>query len=162
MTTLESISTLEHGTLIDALAWNALLEDPQPERPLFWYESINGQATEWQELQGISHLAQLINGLPEDQDFMVVQDDDPETRYAQSMRLENGKFTVELAMFLPNGALNLRVGKGVAAISEPNRPDEVATLLQELSPAEAVQILMSWASGRGLPAGYAGSIYSYV
>ena len=159
---MESISALEHGTRIDALAWNSLLEDPQPERPLFWYESVNGQATEWQELQGVSHLSQLVNGLPEDQDFMVVQDDEPETRYAQTMRLENGKFTIELAMILANGALNLRVGKGLTAINEPNGPDEAATLLQEFSPAETIQILMSWASGTGLPAGYAGAIYAYV
>ena len=129
---------------------------------VIWYESVNGQATEWQKLQGISHLAQLVNGLPEDQDFMVVQDDDPETRYAQTMRLENGKFPVELAMILSNGALNLRVGNGVSAVNEPNEPDKVTTLLQEFSPAETMQILMNWASGGGLPAGYAGATYSYV
>lgn len=162
MTTLESISTLEHGTLIDAMAWNSLLDSPQPERPLYWYQSVDGQATEWEELEGISHLAQLVNQLPDDQDFMVVMDDDPETRYAQTMRLENGMFTVELAIMLPNGALNLRVGKGAAALHEPNGPDQVATILQEFNPAEAIEILMRWAAGDGLATGYSGAIYAYV
>lgn len=162
MSILESISALEHGTWIDAMAWNSLLESPQPERPLYWYQSIGGQTTEWAELEGISHLAQLVNQLPDDQDFMVVMDDDPETRYAQTMRLENGTFTVELAMMLPHGALNLRVGKGAAAVLEPNGPDQVATKLQEFSPAEAIEILMHWADGDGLAACYSGAIYAYM
>lgn len=139
-----------------------MLDSPQPERPLYWYQSIDRQATEWEKLEGISHLAQLVNQLSEDQDFMVVMDDDPETRYAQTMRLENGMFTIELAMMLPNGALNLRVGKGAAAVHEPNAPDQAATILQEFSPAEAIEILMRWAAGNGLAADYSGAIYTYM
>lgn len=162
MTTLENLAALEHGTWIDAKAWNSLLADPQPERPLFWYESVDGQATEWDDLKGIGHVAQLVNDLPGDGDFMVIQDDDPETRYAQTMRLDNGTFTIEIGMLLHHGALNLRVGLGAAAAQEPNGPGLGPTPLQELNPAETIQVLMSWASGTGLPAGYAGAIYSYM
>lgn len=162
MTTMENLAALEHGTWIEALTWNSLLADPQPERPLVWYASIDGVATEWEDLEGTGHLAQLVNDLPGDGDFMVIQDEDPETRYAQTMRLDNGTFTVELGMLLPNGALNLRVGLGAGAAKEPNRPGLGPTTLQELSLAETIQVLVSWAAGTGLPHGYSGAIYSYM
>ena len=162
MTTLTHIAALDAGTWISPSVWNSLLEEPQPERPLYWYTSIDSVATEWEELQGLAHLAQLVNDLPGTNDFMVVQDDDPETRYAQTMRLEDGKYTVELGMLLPNGALNLRVGKGAEAVNAPNSPDLVAQGVQELSPAQTIEILISWAAGNGLPPGYAGAIYSYM
>ena len=162
MTTWGNIAALDHGTWIDSQEWNALLADPQPERPLVWYASIDDVATEWQDLEGIGHLAQLVNGLPHAGDFMVVQDEDPETRYAQAMRVDGGSYTVEIGMCVPNGALNLRIGKGAAAANEPNSPDEPVTAVQKLNPAETIQVLMSWASGAGLPAGYAGAIHSYT
>ena len=156
------IKTVAPGTWIDAVAWNELLADPQPERPLCWFTSINGDASEWEDLQGIGHLVALIQGLPDDGDFMVLQDRDPETRYAQTMRLDNGHYTVEIAMLLANGALNLRVGRGVAAGAEPNGPGLWVTELQRLSMAETIEVLTCWAAGAGLPAGYAGAIYAYM
>ena len=36
-----------------------------------------------------------------------------------TLRLDDGKYTVELGMLLPNGALNLRVGKGAEAVNAP-------------------------------------------
>ncbi|MBB2997255.1 hypothetical protein E9229_003502 [Paeniglutamicibacter cryotolerans] len=162
MDTLGNLALLEDGTWIDAVAWNSLLADPQPERPLIWYWSINGVGSDWEDLTGIGHLAQLVNDLPDDGDFLVLADKDPETRYAQTMQMENGTFTVEIGMCIPNGALNLRVGKGAAAANEPNKPGEAVTALQTLSRAETIQVLMSWASGSGLPLGYAGAIYSYT
>lgn len=162
MTSLGNLTLLEDGTLIDTATLKSLLADPQPERPLIWFWSINGVGSEWEDLAGISHLAQLVNDLPEDGDFLVVSDEDPETRYAQAMRMENGTFTVEIGMCVPNGALNLRVGKGAAAANEPNMPGEAVTALQTLNSAEAIQVLMSWASGTGLPSGYAGAIHSYT
>ena len=152
MDTLGNLALLEDGTWIDALAWNGLLADPQPELPLIWYWSIGGVGSDWEDLTGIGHLAQLVNDLPDDGDFLVVADEDPETRYAQTMQMENGTFTLEIGMCIPNGALNLRVGKGASAAHEPNEPGEAATALQTLSRA----------SGTGLPLGYAGSIYSYT
>ena len=162
MNSFEKITALDDGTYIDAVAWNALLEDPQPEVPLVWYVSIDDVATEWEDLKGIAHLAQLVTDLAEDGDFMVIQDPDPSTRYAQTMRLESGKLTIELGMLLPEGALNLRVGRGPAATAEPNNPELAATELQELNSAETIQVLTSWAAGSGLPAGYSGAIYSYI
>lgn len=162
MKSIEKLTALDNGTYIDAVAWNALLEDPQPEVPLVWYMSIGDVATEWEDLRGIAHLAQLVTDLAEDGDFMVVQDPDPSKRYAQAMRLESGKLTVELGMLLPEGALNLRVGRGPAATAEPNDPDLAATELQELNSAETIHVLTSWAAGMGLPTGYFGAIYSYM
>lgn len=162
MTTWGNIAALEHGTWIDSQMCNSLLADPQPERPLIWYASIDDVATEWQDLKGIGHLAQLVNDLVHGGDFMVVRDEDPETRYAQSMRVDGGSYTVEIGMCVPRGALNLRIGKGAAAANEPNSPDTPVTAVQKLNPAETIHVLMSWASGTGLPAGYAGAIYRYT
>lgn len=120
MTTWANITGLEHGTWIDSPVWNALLTDPQTERPLMWCASIDDVASEWQDHEGIGHLAQLVKGLRRPGGFMAIKDGEPETRYVARMRGDGGNFTVEIGMCVPNGALNLRKGKSAGTATEPS------------------------------------------
>lgn len=138
---------------------NLLLEDPEPSEELWW----NTTATrEWVKLVSVSQLAQVLQLVTEEGHTFQIEGEEPIDKYAQGLRLADGNFMLELAV-VDGSAYNMRIAYGPNADRASSHPDEdvEANGPQSLTLAQTYEVLAGWVSGRGLPAGYGGSIHVY-
>lgn len=141
-----------------------LILDLQPEEALEWKAQVNQQYTDWQDVESATHLVALIQGISRDGDWLVVQtkgsNKQPLGRYAQAMNTGSG-FQVEVAQICRGVTRNWRVGLGPAADAAGNTPFGGVVPSQNLSPAEASEVVVSWLNGQGLPLGYGAALHDY-
>ncbi|GER23602.1 hypothetical protein NCCP1664_20970 [Zafaria cholistanensis] len=131
------------------------------ERQLWWRAQYNEDLSDWSELQSLGQLAGLVKSLAVPGDWLQVEDEEPITRYAQVMLIDAGAFHVETAACRPEGTYNWRIGYGSAADDAGNSPASGTEGMQELDTASTIEVLTSWAAGRGLPLGYGAALHMY-
>lgn len=143
----------------EAVEW---MESPDRPTDLWWTTKVRGEADPyWHELKSAAQIADLVHALTDPQDTLTL-DDEPPTRYAQTMLLGDGLFMVEIAKrFEGLGAYNWRIGRGRAADDAANDPQDLVQPLQELTAAETIEVLVSWAQGHGLPLPYGAALRTY-
>lgn len=95
-------------------------------------------------------------------DTFAFEGEAPVTRYAQGARLDDGNFLLELAV-IDCRAYNMRIAYGPDTDQASSAPDDDVERFgsQSLSVAQIHEVLTAWLLGRGLPAGYGGSIHIY-
>jgi hypothetical protein len=139
-----------------------LMLDLQPEEALEWKAQVNGQYTDWQDVESAAHLVALIQGTRWDGDWLVVQskgsNSQPIGRYAQAMYTGSG-FQVEVAQICRGVARNWRIGLGAAADEAGNRPFRGVSASQNLTLAGTSEVMVSWLNGHGLPLGYGAALH---
>ncbi|WP_431709590.1 hypothetical protein [Glutamicibacter uratoxydans] len=137
---------------------NQLMLAEEPVDELYW---LVHDCNDWEPLKTIAQIADVLALTAQHQSRYQIEDDEPVTKYAQGLWLEDGTFTVELAIITAGNAYNMRIG----ASAEPDRlssaPDAPIPDAQALTLAQAYEVLAGWASGRGLPEGYGGTIHTY-
>lgn len=138
---------------------NLLLEDPQPAEELYWKVTCR---EDWEELESIPQIADVLHLVAEPDETFTFEGEEPVDRYAQGVRLDDGNFMLELAV-IDGRAYNMRIAYGPDADQTSSHPDADVERNgpQSLSLAQVYEVLAGWAAGRGLPAGYGGSIHIY-
>jgi hypothetical protein len=137
-----------------------LMEQPQAATQLWWQTRVDGRVSDWSLLESVEQVAGILSCLQDSPDSLTFEDDEPVTRYAQVMYLDEDIYLVEIASFQPDGTYNWRVGQGRAADEAANGPEEFDNV-HELTFAETVDVLSSWAAGHGLPLGYGAALHIY-
>lgn len=138
------------------------MEQEAAASDLWWQLKERGELGDWHRLDGVGRIADLVHRAVDPRDHLTLEDDDPVTRYAQVMQLGGGLFLVEIARrFEDVGAYNWRIGRGRAGEDAENAPGGLVTGVQELTAAETIEVLTSWAQGHGLPLGYGASLHVY-
>ncbi|MFP3459811.1 hypothetical protein R5O87_03040 [Arthrobacter globiformis] len=151
---LETITRLETSL--------ELMLELQPEECLEWKAEVNGRYTGWHNVESASHLVALIHGVSNAGDWLVVQtralDYQHFGRYAQVMSTGSG-YHVEVAVVSSGVTNNWRVGLGLQADDAGNEPRAGVAPSQNLSLAEASDVMVSWLNGHGLPLGYGAALH---
>jgi hypothetical protein len=137
------------------------MEQPQAATQLWWETGINRRFSGWTILENTDQIAGLLASLPEPGDTLTLEDDQPVTRYAQVMLIDEGIFHVEIASLQPKGTYNWRIGMGKDADAATNTPDTGTAEVQELTAVATIEVLSSWATGQGLPLGYGAALHIY-
>ncbi len=138
-----------------------LMEMPEPASELWWQHLRQFSGQGWHRLESVGQIADLVHALGEEVDGLTLEDDDPVTRYAQMCYLGEGRFQLEIAKVVPEGAYNWRIGAGSHAEEAGNAPDTCAAEEQLLNRAQLIEVLTSWAQGHGLPLGYGSALHCY-
>lgn len=135
-----------------------LLEQEIPEE-MYWRTTHTG---EWDKLRTVTQVPAILLLVQDWGETFSFENEEPITKYAQGTKLSDGNYTLELAV-VRDKAYNMRIGIGPNTdflSSEPD--DEVPTGGQQsLSIAQVSEVLGQWLLGKGLPAGYGGSIRIY-
>lgn len=137
-----------------------VMEHPQAATQLWWQTRIDERVSDWRLLEGLDQVAGIVSRLRASYESLIFEDRRPVTRYAQAMYLDDGAYLVEIASFQPEGTYNWRVGKGRQADAVANAPKTIDSA-HELTFAQAVDILSSWAVGTGLPLDYGAALHIY-
>jgi hypothetical protein len=131
---------------------------------LEWKARVGKWDTGWHDVESSSHLVGLIQAVCHDGDWLVVQTRHVDVthfgRYAQAMSTGSG-YHVEVAMVSGGVTNNWRVGLGLQADEAGNEPCAGVAPSQNLSLAEASEVMVSWLNGRGLPLGYGAALHVY-
>lgn len=135
------------------------MEQEAAASDLWWQLKERGELGEWHQLDGVGRIADLVHRAVEPRDHLTLEDDEPVTRYAQALQLGGGLFLMEIARRFDEGAYNWRIGRGRAGEDAENVPGGLVTGVQELTAAETIEVLTSWAQGHGLPLGYGASLH---
>jgi len=137
-----------------------LMEQPQAATQLWWQTRVDGKVSDWKLLESVEQVAAILPRLRENCDSLTFEDDEPVTRYAQVMYIDEDAYLVEIASLQPDGAYNWRVGHGRRADDATNAPGQLDPA-HELTFAQTVDVLSSWAIGHGLPLGYGAALNIY-
>ncbi|MBB5750107.1 hypothetical protein [Micrococcus sp. TA1] len=128
---------------------------------LWWETKIDGRFSGWTLLEGPEQIVNLVKALQSPGDTLHLEDDQPVTRYAQTMLIEKGIYHLELAALQLDGTYNWRIGMGKEADAAVNTPDTGTAPVQEMTTAAIIEVLSSWAIGQGLPMGYGAALHIY-
>jgi hypothetical protein len=131
---------------------------------LEWKAQVGKWDTGWHDVESSSALVGLIQAVSHDGDWLVVQTRHVDVthfgRYAQAMSTGSG-YHVEVAMVSGEVTNNWRIGRGLQADEAGNKPCAGVAPSQNLSLAEASEVMVSWLNGHGLPLGYGASLHVY-
>jgi hypothetical protein len=141
-----------------------LMLELQYHELLEWKAQVRKWDTGWHDVESSSHLVTLIRGVSHDGDWLVVQTRHVDVthfgRYAQAMSTGSG-YHVEVAVVSGEVTNNWRIGLGLQADEAGNEPRVGVAPSQNLSLAEASEVMVSWLNGRGLPLGYGAALHVY-
>lgn len=137
-----------------------VMEQPQAATQLWWQTKVDRTVSDWSLLESVEQVTGIVSRLQENCDSLTFEDDEPVTRYAQVMYIDEDAYLVEIASFQRDGTYNWRVGQGQRADAATNAPGQLDAA-HELTFAETVDVLSSWAVGHGLPLGYGAALHIY-
>lgn len=149
----------EEGKWYESHELNYLLQEETTPEQIYWHTT---QTCVWNELQSVAQVPSILRLAEDWGDTFSFQDEEPATKYAQGAKLSDGKFTLELAV-ISDKAYNMRIGYGPEADSLSSEPDDDVSAggQQSLNVAQVSEVLGHWLLGKGLPAGYGGSVHIY-
>jgi hypothetical protein len=137
-----------------------VMEQPQAATQLWWQTSVDRKVSAWSLLESVDQVNGIVSRLQDTCDSLTLEDDEPVTRYAQVMYIDEDAYLVEIASFQSDGTYNWRVGNGRPADEATNVPHDLDAA-HELTLAQTVDVLSSWAAGHGLPLGYGAALHIY-
>lgn len=149
----------DRGKWLEAFELNCLLHEETTPEQIYWHTT---QTHEWNKLQSVAQVPSILRLVEDWGDTFSIQNEEPATKYAQGAKLSDGKFTLELAV-VSDKAYNIRIGYGPKADSLSSEPSEDVSPggQQSLNTAQVSEVLGQWLLGKGLPAGYGGSLHIY-
>ncbi|MHA7283675.1 hypothetical protein [Arthrobacter sp. TMS2-4] len=153
-----SVTAPVEQTLLD------LLLHPAVEEAFQWMVSVDGNCSNWRDLESRAEVVRLVRLIATSGDWLVIQsknlDLGPSGRYAQVMNTGSG-YLVEIA-YCDGGAVhNWRIGLGAEADDAGNKPHSAVAPIQQLRFAAVTEVLDSWLRGYGMPLGYGGALHVY-
>ncbi|MGY2743494.1 hypothetical protein [Arthrobacter sp. UYCu723] len=135
----------------------------QPEESLEWQAQRNRHYTGWHDVESTEQLVAIVQSITHENDWFTVQTKDlhgqPLGRYAHAANTGHG-YLVEVAQINGQTTHNWRIGRGAAADDAGNKPHKSLKASQILSLA-AMEGLVSWRHGQGLPLGYGAALRIY-
>lgn len=137
----------------------------QPEESMEWQAQRKRKYTGWHDLESTDQLIAIARSITRKDDWFTVQTKDlhgqSRGRYAQAANTGKG-YLVEVAQTSGETTHNWRIGLGSAADDAGNKPKKGPKRNQILSQAEALEVLVSWLLGHGLPLGYGAALKIYT